>query len=474
MKRIIYVMLGAVLITGVSCKKELGKLPENAKVDGNTIIDQRTSEIALNGVYYRFANVNADNNVTNWQNNEVGPAIYAGYLGYGYDEDDAENNNYTNRSSFSAIYWAPSYQTINAANGLIKGVTALEDKAFVGNRKKEILAETHFLRAYSNFKLLSYFGQWFNLSSPYGVLLRDEFVTVGGVSKARSSVKDSYTAILADVDDAIANAPAKNPAFYATRWTAMALKMRVLMSHGQPADYPQVIDLADSILLNGGYTLEPQTKDIFYTKGLSSPEVMLGIKPQQNQESFYYNVSKQFWPGASSLYIAKTALKDLLKNDPRGAWMIGSANPDLDDTYFFLKYIKEGSTPTTVSETAYAFRLTEVYLLKAEAIVRSGGSIATARGILKNILSHAGVTDFTAVDNANSTNDMLKQLYLETSRNLVAEDGQEWMALLRLPPAMIKELRPTAADPIKYILPIPHQEFVSNPAIGDQNPGYQK
>ncbi|MBO9732547.1 MAG: RagB/SusD family nutrient uptake outer membrane protein [Chitinophaga sp.] len=473
MKRIIYIMLGAVLITGVSCKKELGKLPENAKVDGNTIIDQRTSEIALNGVYYRFANVNAGENVTDWQNNEVGPAIYAGYLGYGYGEDDAENNNYT-RSFFSEIYWAPSYQTINAANGVIKGVTALEDKAFVNNRKKEILAEARFLRAYSNFKLLSYFGQWFDLNSRFGILLRDEFVTVEGVSKARSSVKDSYAAILADVDDAIANAPAKNPVFYATRWTAMALKMRVLMSHGQQADYTKVIDLADSIILNSGFTLEPQTKDIFYVKGLSSPEVMLGIKPQQNQESYYYNTSKQFWPGASSLFIAKTALKDLLKDDPRGAWMIGSANPDLDDTYFFLKYIKEGNEPSVLSETAYAFRLTEVYLLKAEAMVRSGGSIATARGILKNIMSHAGVTDFTAVDNASSTEDMLKQLYLETSRNLLAEDGQEWMALLRLPIALIKELRPTAADPIKYILPIPHAEFVSNPAIGDQNPGYQK
>lgn len=473
MKRIIYVMLGAVLIAGVACKKELGKLPENAKVDGNTILDQRTSEIALNGVYYRFANVEAENNVTKWLEHEVPPGMFAGYLGYGYGEDDAELNNYKN-SSYAGVYWTSSYQLINAANGVIKGVTALDDKAFTGNRKKQILSEARFLRAYGHFKLLSYFGQWFDLNSPYGALLRDEFVTVGEISKARSSVKDSYTSILSDLDEAIINAPAENQPIYVTRWAAMALKMRVLMSHGQPADYPVVTALADSIILNSKYTLEPQMKDLFYVKGLSSTEVILGVKSQQNQESYYYVLSRQYWPGASSLYVAKTALKTLLANDPRGAWMIGTANRYADGTYYFLKYIKEGNKPTALTETAYALRLTEVYLLKAEAIVRAGGSLATARDILKNIMAHAGVTNFAAVDNAVGVNDVLKQLYLETSRNLVGEDGQEWMALLRLPTALIQELRPTANDKIKFILPIPHDEFLMNPTIGPQNPGYQQ
>lgn len=473
MKRIIYTLLGVTFMAGTACKKELGKLPENAKVDGNTIIDQRTSEIALNGVYYRFANVDAGDNVTKWFEHEVPSAMFAGYMGYGYGEEAAEINDYVN-SSFGNIYWTSSFQLVNAANGVIKGVSLLEDNAFTGNRKKEVLAEARFLRAYGHFKILSYFGQWFDINSPYGALLRDEFVTVSATAKARSSVKESYDAILADIDDAIANAPAENKVFYTTRWAAMALKMRVLMSHGQTADYPLVAALADSIILHSKYTLEPQLKDLFYTKGLSSPEVILGIKPQQNQENFYYVLGRQYWPGASSLYTAKTALKDLLANDPRGTWMVGDANPNADNTFYFLKYIKQGETPTPLSETAYAFRLTEVYLLKAEAIVRGSGSLADARTILKNIMGHAGVTDFSAADNATTANEMLKQLYLETSRNLVGEDGQEWMSLLRLPSSLIGELRPTANDKVKYILPIPHDEFLNNPAIGEQNPGYQK
>lgn len=472
MRNIINIALGAALLGMAACSKELGKLPENAKVDGNTILDEHTAQIALNGVYYRFANVDVTNNRTDWGDHEISPAVFAGFMGYGYGEDNAETNQYNN-SSFTGVYWTECYEVINAANGVIAGVNKLPENAFTGDRKAGMVAEAKFLRAYSNFKLLSYFGQWFDVSSKYGVLLRNDFVTVNNISKARSSVKESYDSIFADVDYAIAHAPVANPNYYANRYAAMALKMRVLLSHGQQGDYATAITLADSIIQHGGYSLENNLKDLFYLKGLASHEVILGVQPELNQELYYYNVSAQYWPGASSLYVAKGALKTLMEGDPRGNWMVGSANENADDTYYFLKYIAEGGSPSQVSETAYAFRLTEVYLLKAEAIVRSGGNLADARNILQQVQMHAGVTDFTPLNNATTTDAMLQQVYFEIVRNLVGEDGQEWMALTRLPLATVKQLRPTIKDQVQYILPVPHDEFVSNPGFGEQNPGYQ-
>jgi hypothetical protein len=119
-------------------------------------------------------------------------------------------------------------------------------------------------------------------------------------------------------------------------------------------------------------------------------------------------------------------------------------------------------------------RLSEVYLLKAEAIVRSGGSLSDAKMAAKEVMTHAGVTDFSAIDNANTPDDLLLQIYYETVKSLVAEDGQEWMALLRLDFNTVKQIKPTITTQAQYILPIPHSEFVYNPAIGDQNPGYSK
>lgn len=470
MKNYIIILLS--LVIAASCKKELGKLPENAKVDGNTILDERTARIALNGAYYRFANVQADNNVTDWQNNETYPGMFSGYIGYGYGETDEEVNVYSIQRDY---FWEYCYAIINSANGVINAVEGLPDNFFTGNAKKEILGEAKFLRAYANFKLLSYYAEWFDLSSSYGLLLRDKLVDLNNISKQRSSVADSYAFIFDDLDYAIANAPAENKNIYATKFTAMALKMRALMLHGEPADYQEVITLANTIIDEGGYALESNPKDIFYTKGLSSNEVMLGIQPQQNQDQYYYNVSSQYYPGASSLYVAKTALKDLLEGDPRQAWLIGSEQSDYSPgSYFFLKYIPEGTEATLTSETAYAFRLTEVYLLKAEAIVRSGGDVNEAKTIVKDIMAHAGVTDFSAIENAAGADEVLLQVYYENVRSLVGEDGQEWTALLRLPFTTVQTIKPTITDKIQYILPVPKTEFLNNPQFGEQNKGYQK
>lgn len=471
-KIIIYIPLLALLSTQVGCKKDLNALPESSRVAEVAITDAKTSEIALNGAYYAFANATPIK--TSWQNHELYPAMFAGYLGYGFGSLPEEENN---NAGISDLYWTESYKLLNTTNGVLKGVGALADNAFTGNRKKEIIGEMHFLRAYAHFKLLSYYGEWMNINSPNGVLLRDAPTTNSTIPKQRSSVKDSYTAILNDLDDAIANAPATNKNYYVTKWAAMVLKMRVLMSRGQGTDYADVVTLANTVITTSPYTLEANVKDIFRTKGLASNEVILGLTPQTNQEKDYYSRSKQYWPSASSLYVAKKALKDLIGTDPRSTWVVGGASAYVaysPNTFYFTKYIAQGSTPTVVSETYYAIRLSEVYLLKAEAIVRSGGPLSDAKAAVKEVMTHAGVTDFSVVDNAATANDLLLQIYYETVKSLVAEDGQEWMALLRLDFATVKQIKPTITTKLQYILPIPHSEFVYNPTIGDQNPGYNK
>lgn len=458
-----------------SCNKKLSELPTTAKVDANAITDQNSAQAALNGVYYRLANVTS-NNVTSWINHQVFGGMLAGTIGYGFGTvQDELNMNAT--SGYASSVWNENYLIINAANGVIQGVTSMADNAFAGSRKKEILAESRFLRAYAHFKLMIFFSEWYKPNSPYGVLLRDELSKFTQIAKARSNVADSYKFILDDIDYAIANAPAASQSYYASKWTAMALKMRVLISRGQGTDYADVVSLGNTLIQTGPYQLEANLKDIFYTKGLSSKEVILGIKPQPNQEAYYYTLSRQYYPSASALYVAKKYFTDLLQNDPRGTWMVGATTPYQaysPNTKYFTKYIPMGGTPSQTTETSYAFRLSEVYLLTAEATIRSGGSLSTAKSLIKTVMSKAGVTDFSAVDNANTADDLLLQNYYEIVRNLNGEDCIEWMALLRLPFATVKQLKPTITNQIQYIFPIPSTEFQTNPTIGDQNPGYNK
>ncbi|TDG37521.1 RagB/SusD family nutrient uptake outer membrane protein [Pedobacter changchengzhani] len=447
------------------CKKQLDALPKDSLVEGNVITNEQTARTALNGVYYRFANASRTN--TDWLKNEIYAGFLTGFMDNGYNSLD-ETENKLAKSYLIGQEWNTDYAIINSANGIIEGVSKANPSSFSANAQANIKAEAKFMRAWATYKLLSWYGQWWDINSSYGALLRDKFVTSTNVLQARASVKSSYDFILNDINYAIDSAVVSSSNVYVNKYTAMALKMRVLLNRGEAGDYPQVISLADNIIANSPYLLEPNLKDIFYTKGLSSKEVMLGVKPQAGQDKYYYNMGGYF---VDPSYVATSALKSLLNNDPRQSWIIG---PDGDGGkgFYFIKYVTSDLITTQTSEVSYAFRLTEVYLMKAEAIARSGGDLNAAKNILKNIMSHAGVTNFTTVDAAISPLDVQKQIYYEWIRNFVGEDDMNYWALLRFPLATVTQLRPTITTTEQYILPIPHSEFLNNPSIGKQNPGY--
>ena len=71
-----YFTLMLLMLACYGCKKELNALPANEKVDANIIVDQNTAQIALNGVYYRFAN--AGPTKTDWLNHQIAPAMFSG------------------------------------------------------------------------------------------------------------------------------------------------------------------------------------------------------------------------------------------------------------------------------------------------------------------------------------------------------------------------------------------------------------
>ncbi|HEU4632804.1 MAG TPA: RagB/SusD family nutrient uptake outer membrane protein [Flavisolibacter sp.] len=471
MKKLIINMLamGVVVLSFPSCKKELNALPGQAKVEGNVIVDERSAQVALNGAYYRFAGV-AENFTTGlpstqWSwDHEIYPSSMAGSILYYQGPYIGAENDFTSESYETAGMWRTYYNLVNAANAVIKELGALSTSKISETRKGEILAEARFLRGYGHYALLCYFGEFYNVGSKYGVLLRKEPVTVSNISQSRSTVQESYDFILADIDDAIAHIKDGNPNYYASKWAAMALKMRILMNRGAAGDYTEVISLANNIIASGPYQLEADVKDIFKTKGLGSGEVILGTKAYPNQPSemevYYYRGRYQFY--------ATDSLASYLKNDPRLDWVItvDHTNPYMPYTNAFSKYLGPQS------ETKYAFRLTEVYLLKAEAIVRSGGSLTDAKTIVKDVMSHAGVTDFSTIDNATTADTLLIEIYKEIARNLVAEDGADWFALLRLPFETVKQIKPSIQNKFQYILPIPKAEHDKNPAIGEQNPGY--
>lgn len=196
------------------------------------------------------------------------------------------------------------------------------------------------------------------------------------------------------IDAAVADLPDQNAqVFYANKTAAKLLKARLLINRGTPDDYNSVVTLTSDIIGSGIFSLEGNVKDIFLNKGFNSAEVILGVQPYPNQAAVFQEYQYYHQITVSDFLIS------LLENDPRKDWMYKPATDNyLGQVNAFTKYYTGdvnniASDPT--SELGYAFRLTEAYLLKAEALTLLGTDMATAKALLKEVMGHAGITDFS-------------------------------------------------------------------------------
>jgi len=460
-----------------ACKKELNVFPTTSEVDGNVIVDAKSASTVLNGVYYRFADAGIDHNQVPtilWtQVNEVLPSELANTLNNSAGDDGVYTLKLTAQSLTTAYMWDYGYGIVNAANGFIKNVTPVSK--IPKSIKTEMLAEAMFLRAFGNTELLLYYGQYYDPTSKYGIILRNEFVTSDNIDLPRTGVAAAYSSILADLDTAIANLPALNTQIsYANASAAKLLEARLLINRGSAADYAKVISLTNDLITNGPFALEDSVKDVFLTKGFSSKEVILGVQPEPKENTKF----QQYQFGG--YYKVSNALIGYFQNDPSGQWIFkndmrgsiyGSFLGGINELtkYYTGPVIHPSQTP--LAENCYAFRLTEAYLLEAEAITLSNGNLAAAKQLLQTVEAHAGIKDFSDINNANTAAALQLLIVKEEMKSFVGENGADWFALRRLPFATIQTLQPYLKVQTSLILPIPYAEITSNSQV-IQNPGY--
>lgn len=471
----LHIIAAALVLLFSACSKQLNVYPTTSEVDGNVIKDLQSAKTTLNGVYYQFANAGFDNNQNPsivWSAiHEVIGSELSGMFTYPYGGSDITEHLYQSSSSSISGIWSYGMGIVNAANGFLKN---LDPVTTIGAADKIALqAEAKFLRAFANATLLFYYGQYGDPSSAYGIVLRKEFITTKNINHARSTVKETYDFILADLDDAIQSLPDQNSAnIYANVWAAKLLKARVLMVRNQAADRTAVIELCQDIIQNSPYQLAASYKDLFWNKGLQSTEVILGVQPY-DQDIYKYSLYMDY-----NSVVGTDLMIDLFKNDPRGYWIMQAVdNTSMGGQMQVITKYYDGNpehpTPTANSSVSYAFRLTEAYLLEAEAITQSGGDLSEAKALLTSVLAKAGVTDFSEVNSTSSAAALQLLIIKEEMKNFVGESGQDWLAVRRLPFATLQKLLPSIGTKDLLVLPIPQEEMKRNSGLkGMQNPGY--
>jgi len=481
-KNIKYILTVLAILFLWSCKKELNVYPTTSEVDGNVIVDTRSAATVLNGVYYRLDDAGVDNNDVPsvlWTDpNEDIPSQLSGAANDSYG-GAIFTFTFDKSSDGVDLVWKYGYNLVNAANGFLKNIAPVPN--IPAATKQQMIGEAKFLRAFGNEELLLYYGQYYDPTSKFGIILRDEFVSAHNINLPRTGVAAAYTSILADVDAAIASLPAMNTQiFYANVSAAKLLKARVLINRGAANDYAQVISLMDDVIKSGPFVLEPNVMDVFLTKGFSSKEVILGIQPYP-KESYKFNQNQH-----GTRYMVSDSLASWLTNDPRNQWYYKPINSFIPDAKEITKYFSGDPVPnntfaavqTPLSEYCYAFRLSEAYLMEAEAITLSNGNLSNAKTLLETVMVHAGmpITDpqyaaaYNAVANANTPAALQLLIVKEELKNFAFENGADWFALRRLPFKTLQSIQPAIKDATRLIFPIPISELNGNNVI--QNPGY--
>ena len=109
-----------------------------------------------------------------------------------------------------------------------------------------------------------------------------------------------------------------------------------------------------------------------------------------------------------------------------------------------------------------------MYLIKAEALARSGAPLEEVLEPLNVIRERAGI----GPSEATTLEEAMEDIFAEWVRELVFENGSEWFAAIRF--EKIMELKPQVTSTDEFILPIPLDELDANALLdlSDQNPGY--
>ncbi len=422
---------------------------------------------------------------------------------------DLHNMTWTSTNVFVTAMYNRIYYQISLCNEFIRESTdaKLSGRGIAGTdltNIKAFRAEVRFLRALSYYHALDLYGNvpFVTEADAVGAFQPKQIARADLFAYVESELK----AIDADLVDAHKNEYGR--ADKAAAWTLLTkLYLNALVYTGQPK-YTEAITYANKVI-SAGYTLDPQYNRLFLADNNTSPEMIFPITfdgtRSKNYGGMTYLVHAQIGGkmnvadfGVSSAWAGNRATKNLVaqfsdpsgKTDKRAMFFTDGQNLEISDVtaftdgYAVMKYKNVTSTGVKGSDpvgdfpdTDYPmFRLADVYLMYAEAVLRggTGGDNATALGYVNALRQRAYGN---ATGNVTSLNldfilaERSRELYWESQRRTDLIRFGKFTGGTYLWPYKggLKEGR-SVADNLA-LLPIPSSDIVANPGL-KQNPGY--
>lgn len=516
-----FIIAALILLLFGSCKKEFIDLNPPSNLNSSTFYktesDMNQAVLAAygglrsvyNGTFIRLGEIRSDNTTYSWlagnPADDNGIDVFAAPL--------------LPENGYPTSCWNSCYNVILRSNiviGRIDNVSFKDEQL-----KKQYIAEARFVRALMYFWLNRVFGGYSATGDLLGVLKVDKEITPAEAYKInRSSLQEIYDMIVEDLRYAEENLPElynSTDKGRVTKWGAKGLLSKVYITMaGYPLNkgteyYTLGIQKAEEVINTSGATLVPSYADLFDINKKNSSESLFEVQYQKGSPNGATGSpwNNDFAPRFSDKEVVLVGDKggvnaptgDMSRaytfGDPRkyvsmrDNW-ISAKNGEVQNERYVRKYYDVATAGSDNGNNWIELRLADIYLLDAEALVRTGGDKNQALLYLNKIRQRARNTkgdtaiippadllkDYTLADFADD-NTLL--LAIEKERRVeLAFENHRWFDLVRTSRAKEVMIAEQAADgyaPFTWSddmlsYPIPMTVMQANPGKITQNKGY--
>lgn len=454
-----------------ACNKQLDLAPEDTTVETEVFQSASSAESALMDVYNKTyeANNGAAYTIGDFTTDLL--VVSNSYYQIVINGELPVDN------STSKSIWADCYSTINVANVMIESIPKLG--TYNEDLELQHIAEAKFLRAYNYLVLLKLFGDGALTGNMNGLGLPLQLTPYEGTrydaanALTRSSVGEVYAQIIKDLTEALVDLQEAyeddlETRARATKGSVHALLSRVYLYKG---DYEKAASEANLLIGNVNYALNSNLGSVFplssgYDVNLDK-EFIYAIPLTFNNGDHQYGTHFFSYYSKVSYYVPEEFISKYSDTDQRKTTLIWKGYEGANGQHP-TKFTTSKFNNSDSRDNIPMIRLSEMYLTRAEALVRTSGLTQEAVDLLNEIAGRADLsyTDYVLGDFATA-DELIDRILLEREKELCFE-GLYRYDLIRTG----RKLQDKDLPENRYVLPIPKSEIDITKGSLEQNSGY--
>jgi starch-binding outer membrane protein, SusD/RagB family len=470
---LLVMILAGIFFTG--CKKYVSIDPPVTGLIGSVVYSKDATAIAaVNSIFYNtlikgiFNGSAAVTSVTGLASDElkIGPNSKSAVFIQCY------KNKILPTGSVTSLFWGTFYEKIYKCNEAIEGLTNNSKISLA--LKNQLLGEAKFLRAFFYFYAINLYGDVpLVLTTDYKI---NSFLAKTPSSKVWEQITSDLieTLNLLPADYYMPQGGTSLERILPVKSAASALLARIYLYR---EDWANAVIQSTKVIDDPKFALNINLSEVFKKNSTESIWQLGGLDPVPanpgltTDGAFFILKTNPDQTNSLSVYLTDELYNAFTDNDKRKTDWVGTYSDNVGTYRYAYKYKTGATTGAPYTEYLTALRLSEQYLIRAEANARLNKPVDAAND-LNEIRERAGLLPTTTTD----ANILLTEIAEENRKEFFCEWGHRWFDLKRT--KTINQIMPAVAV-IKettwkteyQLLPVPQYEILSNPNM-TQNDAY--